>query len=57
MSEIDERDGTRAAEDEGERQVPSRRRTILLRLLYLAAIAAIVGSFFWQIAHGECPVP
>ncbi len=56
MSEIDERNRTTPEEDEPQ-AVPSRSRTLFLRLLYLAAIAAIVGSFFWQIAHGDCPVP
>jgi len=27
------------------------------RLLYFGVIAAVVGSFVWQMAHGVCPVP
>ncbi len=56
MSARDERARPMPDEDEPS-TAPGRRRAILLRLLYLAAIVAIVGSFFWQIAHGDCPVP
>jgi len=27
------------------------------RLLVFAVVAAVVGSFLWQMAHGVCPVP
>jgi len=27
------------------------------RAIYLAVVAAVVGSFLWQMAHGVCPVP
>jgi hypothetical protein len=27
------------------------------RLLFFAVVAAVVGSFLWQMAHGICPVP
>jgi hypothetical protein len=27
------------------------------RLVYLAVIAVVVGSFLWQMARGVCPVP